>query len=346
MRIKKGFDYYTNKGFTRYYNIVEAAKKYEDLINWNIAYIFDYNPAVKLGEKFFVRLIPPREVSHDADSISKFAKFCNSCGIPFFYVNIPNKVCASEDKNISGVLDFSNQNADKFLNLLGNYGVKYYDLRKNLHAQGMNHHEAFFITDLHWRQEAGFWAAREILKFLRDDYNWPVKPEILNPENFYKITHPNTHFGSEGVKLTLSRVKPEDMTLHYPKFKTLLNYKIPDDSFDKTGDFSITYNMGAIAVFAPYTGGPYAVYGYGNRALITIENLLPSCDKKLLIIDDSFGKSVSPFIALAIKNVVEINLHIFPGSIRSYIESERPDAVIVMYYPGIVGKEYKMFDFR
>ena len=306
-----------------------------------------YNPVVKLKDGYLTSFTPSRDVTQDALSTLELADFCESLDIKFLYINLPNKICVSEDKDISGFLDFSNQNADKFLNLLKNLGVKCYDMRKILHDQGMNHHEAFFRTDHHWKPETGLWAAREILKFLHNDYNWPVNPEILNPENFDKVIYRDWFLGSEGKKLTLEQTKPDDISLLYPKFENRLNYEIPQSEINISGDFSIIYDMSRIQSRDYYNLNPYATYDYANKALKKFTNLLTGYDKKLLFIHDSFANSVIPFLALEVKNIDEIDLGQFTGSVKTFIKSERPDIVIVTYYAAQLGySNNRLFDFR
>ena len=330
-------------------------KRYENFINWDIAYMGDYNPVVKLKDGYLTSFTPSRDVTENARSILELANFCESLGIEFIYINLPNKICISQDKDISGILDFSNQNADKFLNMLKDFGVKYYDLRKNLHEQGMNHHESFFRTDHHWKPETGLWAAREILKFLRDDYNWPVNPEILRPENFESVIYHNWFLGSQGKKVTLIRTNPDDISLFYPKFETNFYYEIPQLKINTGGDFSITYDMKQIQSRDYYGLNAYAAYDYADRALIKFTNLLTGYEKKILFIHDSFSNCVIPFIALDVKNVIEIDLRHFTGSVKTFIKSERPDIVIVTYYATVPGRssaltvsdtDKKFFDFR
>ena len=294
--LKERFIAHTTNRLLLYGHIVEAANKYRNFINWNLSYILGYNPVVKLKHGHFATFTPKIDVSKRANAVINFANFCESLDIKFFYVNLPNQICKSQDSDISGILDFSNQNADNFLQLLGNYGVKYYDLRKILHEQGMNHHEAFFITDHHWKPETGLWAAREILKFLRDDYKWPVNPEILNPENFDYVIYRDWFLGSYGRKVTLVRANPEDFTMIYPKFNTLLHLETPYVNI--SGDFSSTYDMELVRKKDYYNFAPTNLYFHGRRPIMKIENLLADNDKKLMLVFDSFSMYVLPFLAL------------------------------------------------
>ena len=182
--VKKKIEEYSSKKLIGYYSIIESAKGYEEAVGWNMASVSDYNAVVKLNDGYLTTYTESRDITENATSTIELAEFCRERGIDFFYANLPTKVCISEDKDISGVLDFANQNADRFLAMLDDAGVKYYDFRKILHEDGMNHHEAFYVTDHHWKAETGLWAARHILKFLRDDYGWNVNPDVLNPDNF------------------------------------------------------------------------------------------------------------------------------------------------------------------
>mgnify|MGYP002624029931 CR=1 FL=1 len=336
--VKRKIEEYTSKFLIGYYSMVETAKKYEDIICWNMVALSEYNPVVRLHDGYLTSFTRSKDIRGDAESVKGLADFCKGKGVEFMYINLPVKIYASEDKDISGILDFSNQNADRFLSLLEKFGVKYYDFRKTLHDAGMNHHEAFYITDHHWKAETGLWAAGRVLEILRDNFGWPVKPEIVAPGNFRYEVYPDWFLGSHGTKLTLVRAKPEDFTLIYPKFETRIKFEVPDAGINTEGDLSITYEMRHVEPKEYYEQNPYAAYGHGDRPLIRIENKLIMNKKKVLVIHDSFSNSVIPFLATGLQYVLSIDLRYFTGSVKRFIEVEKPDAVIVMYIAGIPGE--------
>ena len=212
----------------------------------------------------------------------------------------------------------------------------------------MNHHEAFFITDHHWKPETGLWAAREILKFLRDDYKWPVNPEILNPENFDYVIYRDWFLGSYGRKVTLVRADPEDFTMIYPKFNTLLHLETPYVNI--SGDFSSTYDMELVRKKDYYNFAPTNLYFHGRRPIMKIENLLADNDKKLMLVFDSFSMYVLPFLALDIRHIEAVDLRQFNGSLETYIKRNKPDAIILIYYIEMLSNKGKgrldPFNFR
>ncbi len=339
--VKDKCEDYTSKKLMGYHSIVEAAKRYEDFAGWNIAPVFGYNPVVKISGNYLSTFTKSTDITHSAQSTIDFAEFCREQGAEFMYINLPMKICVSEDKDFSGVLDFSNQNATRFLRMIESAGVRCYDMRELLHSEGMSHHAAFFDTDHHWRPETGLWAARHILSFVGGN------AEILNPENFDKVIYREWFLGSQGKKLTLSRCKPDDISLIYPKFTTHINFCDPIKGINTSGDFSVTYEMQHIASKDYYEKNPYAAYKYADQPLTAIHNYMNTDGKKILFLHDSFSNCVIPFVGLGVKDTHEIDLRHFTGSIKSYIRSYRPDFVIAMYHSGVPGGvDNIMYDFR
>ena len=339
--VKRKLEEYTSKYFRGYHNIVEASRRYEDIVRWNMVSVFDYNAVVRLKDGYLTTYTANLDVATDAESVKNFADFCTERGINFLYINFPTKVCVSEDKEICGVLDFANQNADKFLAMLKESGVRNYDFRKNLHEAGKNHHESFFVTDHHWKPETGLWVAGEILRLLRDDLKWDIEPEILSPGNFDCVKYYGWFLGSEGKKVTLARAKPDDFTMIYPKFTASLRFEVPALEINLSGNFSIIYNMEGVETRDYYGKNPYAAYIYGDNPLSVIENMSSTNSKRLLIIHESMSNCVIPFVALGVRHIDAVDLRHFTGSIRKFADTVRPDAVIVMYYAAVPGRGLK-----
>ena len=351
--VKIRADKYTTENLPERFRFVEIARIYEGLTVWNFASIFDYNAVVGLHDGYLSAYTTSKDVSESAEAAASLDEFCKSLGIDYMYVNIPSKICVSEDRDISGTLDYVNQNADRFLQMLKTSGVKYYDLRAELHKEGMNHHKAFYRTDHHWKPETGLWAAKYILQVLKDDYGWDTKPEMLAPENFEYVIYPDWFLGSSGKKLTLLRTTPEDFTLIYPKFTTQFRFEVPVTKIDTIGDFAVIYNMAHVSRKDYYNMNPYGAYKYGDQPLSKIHNMLNTGERKVLILHDSMSTCMIPFIALGIEKTDDIDLRQFTGSLRTYIKTTRPDLVITAYNSSMIGlttksarPNNKMYDFR
>ena len=335
-----------------YRQMTEAANRYESAIRWNYASCEEYNAVMELEDGYFAGVTKKKDVTECAESTITLANFCKSEGIDFLYVETPCKISKFEDTDISGSIDFSNQNADDFLAQLNDAGIETFDLRIPMRETGLPHHSFFYNTDHHWKAETGLWASKLLLEELSDRFGLQTDPELLNESNFDKVIYPDWFLGSQGKKVTLERTVPDDFTMIYPKFETRLHYAIPNLGIDETGDFSITYDMSQVDKIDYYGKSPYSTYNYADRPVIEIENEQKDKSGKTLIIHNSFSNCVIPFLALDIKNVDALDLRHFTGSVENYIKGHKPDVVIVIYHCGVEGQEIdwtshtSVFDFR
>lgn len=331
--VEDKIDTYVTDFLIGYKKIVEFANKYEDIIHWTYASYEEYNGTIKLSDGQLTSYIAKKDVNFAAANVISFATYCHDNNIDFLYLQAPHKISKIQDRNISGVLDFSNQNADELILRLRQANVDVYDFREAINAEGLNHHDLFYRTDHHWRAETGLWASRHILEYLNQHYNYDVDPDLLNGDNFTSVLYPEWFLGSAGKNVTLSITDPDDFSLIYPKFETEMRFLIPDMAVDLVGDFSIVYDMECVEKIDYYRLNPYEAYMYGNHALSRFENHLSANDLRILVIHDSFGNCVLPFVALGVGYIDSLDIRYFTGSVQSFIEENKPDAVMVLYYP-------------
>lgn len=334
---KQKIEGYATEKMTGYMHLIETARKYDALIKWNVAPMSEYNNIIELSDGSFSGLTESMDVIYSAQNTVRLANFCNENNINFLYASAPAKICRYDDAKISGIIDFANQNADKFFDILEYNNIKYLDFREILHAEKLNHHNLFFKTDSHWRPEAGLWAARNILQFMRDEFKYNVDPSLLNPENFNTVNYPEWFLGAQGKKLTLSRAKPEDFHLLYPKFKTLIRYEDIPSGIDATGDFNLMYNMNLFKAKNYYADSVYNAYPGGVMA--RKYNELADNNVKILLLRDSFAQVVIPFLTLGIKQLDILDLRDFRGSVQTYIKINKPDLVVVLYNIAMIGRD-------
>lgn len=319
-------------------DLVELANAYEAAVRWDYVSYSEYNGVTNLSDGYLTTVSPGIDVSEQADATIEFASHCKEMGIPFAYACAPCKVCKYEDPGVCGVTDFSNQNADDFLGRLGEAGVRTLDLREALHSEGLDHHGLFFRTDHHWLPRTGLWAAGKVVSLL-EDCGVSVDASRVDPSLFREEVYREWFLSSQGKKVTLAKADPEDISLLYPTYETSLRYKVRSRSIDERGDFGVMYDMGCVSERDYYGKDPYAAYIYGNQPLEVIENEAPGLDGHVLVVHDSFGNVVVPFMSMACARVDSLDLRSFNGSLRRYIEVERPDTVIVLYSPIMLGNE-------
>lgn len=349
--LKTRIDNYTQDFLVGYRAITGTAGKLEALLGWNFASFNEYNGLYRMEDGYWTALLPKLDCSESIASLASFSGFLEGEGVQLLYVQAPFKVC-KEDTDISGVLDFANQNADDLLKGLDAAGVNTLDLREMLHEEGLSHHEAFFITDHHWTGETGLWAAGQIGAHLNESFGFAVDLEALDPDNFRKEVFEDYFLGSQGRKLTLSLASPEDISLLYPEYETDIRFRIPSIGIDLRGDFSVTYNREAVQGEDVYERDPYHAYSYGDRALIRYENFNAPEGKKVLLLHDSFSDVVQSFLALGMGELEAMDVRYFTGSLETYVRETKPDLVIVMYNAGEISGKINwdsygdLFDFR
>lgn len=350
--IKSKIDKYSNQNLFGYSKITEWAKGYDSFLEWNFAPYSEYNGVMALDDGYLTEFIEETDMTENAKSVIELNQYCKDRNIDFLYIQAPYKISKYDDIDISGKLDFSNQNADALLDRLSDAEVPTYDLREEIYKGKLKHHELFYRTDHHWLPTTGLWASEKISEYCNDHYNFHIDTSLMDIDNFKVVEYSKWFLGSQGKKVTLSRIDPDDFSLLYPNIQANFHYVIPSKDIDKEGDFSITYDLEQVKEKNYYKKNPYAAYNYGDQPLIQIENRLKAEEKKILLVKDSFSDCVSSFLALGVKQVDVIDLRHFKGSLRTYINLSKPDLMIVMYNPdNIVGKinwtvHTSLFDFR
>jgi len=344
-------DYTTNFLIFRS-NVVDASAKYKEMIGWNLASYDEYNGVVIMPDGYLTSYIAKQDVSTHFLSLAELNNFCENNGCEFLFVSAPYKISEYDDAEISGSLDFSNQNTNDLIGLLKDNDISCFDIRQVIHDEGKNHHSLFYKTDHHWLTTTGIWGAQKILDYCNEHYGWQANSTCLDLSNFRIEEYPNSFLGSKGKKITLERTQPDDFELLFPLFETKIHYRVPAENVDVIGDYAVCYDMDRIGHNDYYNESSYHACNYGDQAINEIENLLYAEDKTIVIIRDSFGDPLISGLALGIKNVYALDLRHFTGSVHSYIKEKNPDLVIVMYNPSVIGKSIDydthkdLFDFR
>lgn len=337
--IEEKIETYTSDMLVFRSEIVEAAYSYEKIIGWNFASFGEYNGVVELADGYLSSYVEKKDTSQQFEALSFLNDFCQNKDIDFLYVQAPYKISEYDDVDVSGKLDFSNQNANDLLDKLDAAGIDYYDIRDTIHENNIHNHDLFYKTDHHWLTTTGLWAAQNILGVCNEKYGWNADISLLDSDKFNYKTYKDWFLGSQGRKVTLSICEPDDFTLLYPKYDTKFHYCVPAEGVDAIGDYSVVYNMSQVEIRDYYNKSPYHACNYGDQALVQIENQLPTDGHRILIIHDSFGDCLISCLALAEKNVDSLDIRHFTGSVKTYIKTSRPDLVIVMYNAGAAGGE-------
>ena len=350
--LRRSLEKYTSDRLPGYRFLTRMARRYEDLLRWNFVTYSEYNGVLQLQDGYLTGVSVRQNVTQQAEAVIAFREYCLEQGIGFLYAQAPHKICRIQDRNLSGTVDFTNQNADDMVAKLSAAGVDVLDIRECMHDTGMSHHSFFYRTDHHWRAENGLWAARLLLEEIHARWAYDFDLSHMSSEYFRQEDYPEYFLGSFGKKVTLERTTPDDFVMMYPTFPVNFHYEIPGKKLDLTGDFTVTYDMAKFDPERHLELSTYHAYNYGDQALIRVENLDSENDTRILFIHDSFGDCMISFMALGTEYVDSIDLRRFKGSLQSYIEETKPDIVVVMYNSAVFTSTINtethtdLFDFR
>lgn len=327
------FNSWSETYFPGYTALVEAGRRYDKFIGWDIRPITTGSVQVlDDGWLFFPTL--KFSVQEYVEETASFADFCQAQGAKFLFVPNPPALDEKTDGKFMGRLDFGLQKKDDMIKGLKERGVATLDLYPLMHEEfpDKTYHQLFFRTDHHWLPTTGLWASGKIAGWLEKEGGISLRDDLLGPDNYQQVIYPAYFLGSQGKRSTMVLTEPEDFMLLYPKFPVRLHYEIPGLGIEKTGDFSVTYDLHELERQDFYGSNPYAAYNYADCSLIRIENFDPqAADVKVLMVKDSFANSVAPFLSLCVKQLDIIDPRWFKGSIRSYVKKMQPDFVLVIH---------------
>lgn len=290
------------------------------------------NAVVKLNNGHLSFLIPEYDTSKVADNLINMVEKLEEKNVDLLYIQVPSKIDENNKKLPKGIEDFSNENADKFLEKIDGK-VDYIDIRDEVKKDNIDLYDQFFYTDHHWKPEFAFYTFNKVAKVLNNNYGFNISEDITNQLNYDKKIYSNYFLGSLGKRVGKYYAGLDDISLITPKFETDLRYEIPSHNVDKQGSFSETIlDYGHIEVKDYYNKNPYAVYTGGDFAFSRITNNLIK-DKKVLLIRDSFGCAFAPFLSLGVSQLDIVDLRINKDIVISeYVLENDIDIVLILYY--------------
>lgn len=330
-------EWYTTDGLPMQTKLTELAMGYESLIGWKVQEQ-DYDAVITLRNGHLTCICPEQDVEQIVESITGFRDFLRERDIELMYVMVPFKVDTEDDELPLGITDASNANSDRLLARLEEESVDYLDLRACEKEDGIRHYDMFYYTDHHWKSSAAIWACGRVAEKMQELYGYSYDPELFDLANYDRIIYPEVFLGSYGRRVTLSKASPEDFEILYPTNGMEYHLVMPEKNVDVTGGFGevfIDYSMLKITDY--YEMDAYSSYVTLRKYVAVIENAqAENADKKILILRDSFGNNFGPYFAQQYGTVELIDVSEFTGSIKSYIEQSRPDAVLLLYNPTMI----------
>lgn len=256
-------------------------------------------------------------------------------GIPLLYVQAPFKIDKYDNELPYGLSDETNPLADNFLQIVSN-DCSTLDIREIIHNQNLDYKGLFYSTDHHWTAETGLWASGVLADKLIESFAIDLDTTYISRDNYSFTVYDDYFLGSLGKRTGILYSGVDDFVLIEPKYDSSYRVTIPALDVIREGPCSDSI------LFKEYMGKNYfeddpgRVYTGDNYSLMVIQNLLSSNDTRILLVKDSFSKSVIPSFASTCKELHVIDLRTFEGSVSEYAKSNDIDCVVVMYNPSVV----------
>ena len=269
-------------------------------------------------------------------SFHKLKDIAEANGANFMYFAVPGKnYYATYEANI---IDYGKHDYDLFVKGMYENEVPYYDFSNLLNGY-TNPMEAYFFTDHHWKPTVGLQAANVMCQKLQEMYGFAYDKELFNINNYNVTKYKDQFLGSYGKKVGtyFTEEGADDFELITPKFETDLIEEQPFKNSIRTGSFEETVLYMDNLEKDYYGKNSYVTYSGGDYSLQIIKNNKNLEGKKILLIRDSFGCVVSPFLSLQTSelHVCDVrNFESFVGekvNMEEYIQQIQPDYVLVLY---------------
>ena len=267
-------------------------------------------------------------IDHCAFQMSRISSFLTARGIPFIYMIPPHSISKYDPQLPSGTFDYANDNGDRFVEAYRAYGYDVWDLRDMMYEEGIDHYSMVYRTDHHWTTQAGLYTAQKVIPYFAEVLQCDYDSRVLDPGNYMIETYEAQHLGSYGQRTGLYYAGIDDFTVYLPMFETAVECPERGMNGSLVGAF---INMEPLMT-KDYTNRytyDYVLGGGSAVAECTYINHLSLNDKKILIVGDSFYRTIIPFMMLSFQEVHYVHRNDSYVLTAEYLE--RYDAVLFLY---------------
>ena len=300
------------------------------------------NGVVKLNNGYLLTTLPysSDEVLRTyADSTIRFDEYLKNRGTVLVYANTPYTSSKYDPQLPIGINDYGNDNCDRFLQMLKDAGVDTIDFRETMYDDGIDQYSMMYKTDHHWTTKAGLYAYGVLEDYVVGKTGCDVDERISDIQNYTVTTYKKWHLGSRGQRTGIYYAGIDDFDLIIPNFDTSIQ-----NGAGTVGNMQdVMINMEPLAN-KDYTSR-YTYDSVLGGSIGHFTNLDCKNDIKVLIITDSFGKAVAPYLAMGFAQIDYVYDADVSGVTPEFIESIDPDVVIMMYYPEFLLEGRQPFSF-
>ncbi len=275
------------------------------------------------------------DTSQYVKSIKSTYELLQERDIPMLYVQTPVKVIEGYTKFPPMIEDYTDENTNFFKEKLMESNIPFLDLRNKVNESGIEYNNLFYHTDHHWTTRSAFWAACEVVDYLKQNMNIDLDENNIytNIDNYDSRLFPNSFLGSQGRRVGEYYAGLDDYELVYPKFDTDYKVTINKGSVQSVseGKFHEAIVKKHLLAGDDVFTNRYASYFGGDFPEVIVENNKIHNDTKVLIIKDSFALPFSAFLSTMVEETRLLDTRYYDGTVEDYINEYNPDLVLYVY---------------
>lgn len=267
-------------------------------------------------------------LSDNADGLLQLQNALDKRGIPLLYVLTPFKIQAGNKQLPDFTTDYTNESMDLFVSELQKRNINFLDLRRPFSETYGDCYKLFYRTDHHWNIDGGFAACSSISDRLGKMLGVPIDQSVLDINNYTRISYPASHLGYYGRRTGIIFAGgADDFDMLLPNFPTSV---VNLDTGEQGSFEDVMVNLASAK-----KGNLYDRYTYESVLPLSHFHVNNSytANKKVLLICDSMGKAVLPYLTLVFGDVKCLDAY---SPLESFttdvLEEYDPDIVIVMHY--------------
>lgn len=289
---------------------------------------------------------------YETAQMNRLNEVLKARGVGLIYVNAPSKYL---DDNIIinsfGIDSHVNDNQDRFISRLREEtDIPCVDLREDIAAQGMDIYNLFYRTDHHWKVPTGKWAACRVAQALNESLGFGIDLSLFDDDSYTVTEYRNAWIGEQGRKISEGYIGRDDFVCMEPRAECQYVVTRLKDDKKWSGGFEVLLDK---SVYETGTPGKSWHYSYMPHGLDFNKTVNQNVERgKLLLLCDSYGYVVVPFLSGAIHEITTVIMRDFDGDLLQLIQDNDYDAVVVLYAGFMIGAHdnpssanYKMFAF-
>lgn len=301
----------------------------------------EMNDVIKLNNGYLARpvgYVSDEELEPGAASLANLDRYLTASDAEFLVAVAPDSISKYDPQLPAGMEDYVNDDLDRMIRMLTERGVEAMDFREVIHEDGIDQYTLMYKTDHHWTTRAGFYAYGKLADWIAEKTGVKVDEKIRDIENYSVTTYEGWHLGSYGQRTGRLYAGIDDFELILPKFDTKITNGEVTGTFE---ELFISYDaLEKRDMTSRYTYDVTLEQAWGDYT-----NLLADNDLKVLVIGDSFTKTVCPYLNISYKESRFVHYQRLDVLTAEYVEEYDPDVVILLYYPeNMLGRDGLQFN--